>query len=129
MELSVGLVKFSLKSGPEWLNGLILNCNSYSFAGEALSRKFSISVLSFSFAGSVSTSVILFCFLFLSPFITPVKVRGDTFENVSSSSHDPCTLVSMHNLVMVAGCGMSPLLFVRWYPLIEPSIKPPTFIL
>ena len=79
---------------------------------EELSRKFSISMLSFSSVGSASTSIIPF-FLFLGSFVTPIRVRGETLRHTSSSSYDPFTPAKMHNLVMVAGWGISPLLLLR----------------
>ena len=91
--------------------------------------KFSISLLSFPPVGSASTSIFPFCFLFLGPFVTPIRVRGDTRGHTSSSSHDPFTPARMHSRLMVAGWGSSPLLLLRWYPLMEPSIKLPTLIL
>ena len=39
----------------------------------------------------------------------PVRVRGEVLGHLSSSSESLSTLPSMHNLVMVEGCGMSPL--------------------
>ena len=91
--------------------------------------KFSISIISFSSVGYASSSIILFCLLFLGPFVTPVRVRGETLGHTSSSSHDPFTLARMHNLLMVAGWGISPLFLLRWYPRMEPSIRISTLIL
>ena len=103
LELSASLGKSSLISGPGGLIGLILKGISYSSAGGICSGTISISLLSFSSVGSASSSTIPFCFLFLGPLVTPIRVRGDALGHVSSSSHDPLTLTKMHSLLIVVG--------------------------
>ena len=43
----------------------------------------------------------------------PVRVRGETLQLTSSSFHDLFTPAKMHNLVLVARWGISPLLLLR----------------
>ena len=70
-------------------------------------------MLSFPSVGSASTSIIPLCFLFLGPFVNPVRVREETLGHTFSFSHDPVTPTKIHNLVMVAGWGISLLLLLR----------------
>ena len=102
-ELSASSGKSSLISGLGGLIGLILKGISSSSAGGICSGTVSIYLLSFSSPGSASSSTIPFYFLFLVPFVTPVRVRGDALGHVSSLSHDPLTPATVHSLLIVAG--------------------------
>ena len=40
--------------------------------------------------------------------VMPMRVRGEVFGHLSSSSYMPSTLPNMHSLVMVVRCGIRP---------------------
>ena len=58
---------------------------------------------------SSSISYIFFLPLSTAGLVIPISVREEVLGHLSSSSQVPFTPHSMHNLVMVDGCGIKPL--------------------